>query len=185
MSPHAIRFRIPAQCTSCAAKGSVVAETMIQGESVMLTWLCRTCDHEWPITAEEQQVEQRKIPKRKSSPDLDRVDRRPLETSLLMRLCFENGPPCSPADRQVSPRRRRLSRNSSSGFRSISAPPPTRERRRTLLPARRLLAPMQPSPFRVLILHTGAVCRLKCHSVRKIVDESATARHQIARKGRL
>jgi hypothetical protein len=49
----------------------IVAETTISGGAVMLTWCCRACSHEWPITRGEQEL----IERREGKPDRRRKTR--------------------------------------------------------------------------------------------------------------
>jgi hypothetical protein len=55
-----VRFRVPARCKLCGAAGTVVAETTIARGSVRLTWCCRACENEWPITRGEQELVERR-----------------------------------------------------------------------------------------------------------------------------
>jgi hypothetical protein len=69
-----LRFRIPAQCKLCGALGTVVPETTITGSVVRMTWCCRACQGEWPITRGEQQLIERRsnISDRRRIPRKDR-----------------------------------------------------------------------------------------------------------------
>jgi hypothetical protein len=50
-----VGFRVPPHCRSCGAVGSVSPETTIERGLVRLTWCCRNCGYEWPITRGEEQ----------------------------------------------------------------------------------------------------------------------------------
>jgi hypothetical protein len=60
-----VRFRVPTRCRVCGALGTVNAETTITAGSVRLTWCCRACGHEWPITRGEQESTERRARKTK------------------------------------------------------------------------------------------------------------------------
>ena len=51
-----VRFRLPPRCKLCGGIGTVRAETTIARGIVRLTWCCRACGREWPITRGEQQL---------------------------------------------------------------------------------------------------------------------------------
>jgi hypothetical protein len=76
-----VRFRLPAQCKYCAAAGTVTPEHTIKGDSVTLTWCCRRCGREWPITAAEQHAIDRRTgqPDRRRSTRVERRGRRQLK----------------------------------------------------------------------------------------------------------
>jgi hypothetical protein len=58
--PHnPVRFRIPARCPFCGGSGLIVPQTTITAGAVLLTWCCRSCKTEWPISAAEQESERR------------------------------------------------------------------------------------------------------------------------------
>jgi hypothetical protein len=58
--PHnPVRFRLPARCPFCGASGLIVPQTTITAGAVLLTWCCRPCKKEWPISAAEQEPERR------------------------------------------------------------------------------------------------------------------------------
>lgn len=50
-----VRFKVPLHCKSCGAIGSVSPETTIERGLVRLTWCCRSCGYEWPITQGEEE----------------------------------------------------------------------------------------------------------------------------------
>jgi transcription elongation factor Elf1 len=53
--PHnPVKFRVPPKCPFCGAVGTISPETTVQGNAVSVTWCCRTCGREWPITRAEQ-----------------------------------------------------------------------------------------------------------------------------------
>ena len=70
-----VRFRVPKRCKRCGALGTVTAETTIARGSVRLTWCCRACTNEWPITRGEQQLLERRAGKPDRRP-VKRTDRR-------------------------------------------------------------------------------------------------------------
>jgi len=55
-----VRFRVPKRCKLCGALGTVTPETTITRGSVRLTWCCRSCGNDWPITRGEQVVIERR-----------------------------------------------------------------------------------------------------------------------------
>jgi hypothetical protein len=60
--PHtALRLRLIDRCPFCGAVRTVVPETTIKGESVLLTWCCRTCSREWPVTRAEYEASERRV----------------------------------------------------------------------------------------------------------------------------
>jgi hypothetical protein len=52
-----VRFKVPKRCKLCGALGTVTPETTITRGSVRLTWCCRSCGNDWPITRGEQLIE--------------------------------------------------------------------------------------------------------------------------------
>jgi hypothetical protein len=58
--------------------GTIVAETTISGGELSLTWCCRTCQREWPIAAEEQELE-----RRAGNPDTRTLPRRERRAHVL------------------------------------------------------------------------------------------------------
>jgi hypothetical protein len=70
LMPNPVRFRVPAKCPHCQASGPIVPETTIKGDSVVMTWCCRTCSQEWPVTVRDQ------IERRTGQPDRRRVPRK-------------------------------------------------------------------------------------------------------------
>lgn len=75
MPTTAVRFRIPSHCKWCGAAGTVKPETTISGGSVFLTWCCRGCSREWPITRGETQMVERRTGEPDTRP-LPRLERR-------------------------------------------------------------------------------------------------------------
>lgn len=72
------RFRVPTHCVFCGAVGVVHPETTIAGKFVELNWCCRFCERSWPITAAEQQMEERRSDRdRRRSTRADRRGRKP------------------------------------------------------------------------------------------------------------
>ena len=53
-------LRVPTRFRYCDAVGTVVPETTIHSDSIQLSWCCRTCRRDWPITAEDQQLVERR-----------------------------------------------------------------------------------------------------------------------------
>lgn len=53
-----LRVQVPAQCVFCSA-ATVAAETTITGSVVLLSWCCRTCHRDWPMTVEDREPERR------------------------------------------------------------------------------------------------------------------------------
>ena len=69
MPPNAVKFRVPPLCPFCDATGTIVPETTVKAGNVVLTWCCKSCSKDWPITVEEQ------IERRKGGPDRRRSTR--------------------------------------------------------------------------------------------------------------
>jgi hypothetical protein len=57
-----VRFRLPAACDFCQARGTLVPGTTVQGSTVVLTWVCRECGQDRPITRGEEQAARRSGP---------------------------------------------------------------------------------------------------------------------------
>jgi hypothetical protein len=69
-SPRVL-FRVPDRCPACGAQTSINLETTITGALVVLTWCCRTCSTQWPVTDADE------LPERRSgSPERRRKARR-------------------------------------------------------------------------------------------------------------
>ena len=49
------RFRLPERCKLCGAIGTVSRETTITRGVVFLSWCCRSCRGDWPITSEDEE----------------------------------------------------------------------------------------------------------------------------------
>jgi hypothetical protein len=47
----------------------------LRGQSVALSWYCRTCNHEWPVTAVEREYPERRM-KRADRRSITRNERR-------------------------------------------------------------------------------------------------------------
>ena len=60
MLPNRLRFLRPTECALCGAVETVMPETTIHGHSVFLAWCCGKCQGEWPITADELEVIERR-----------------------------------------------------------------------------------------------------------------------------
>lgn len=52
--PGTLRFPTPLYCKLCGALGTVAPETIIERGVVRMTWCCRACKAEWPVTPSEQ-----------------------------------------------------------------------------------------------------------------------------------
>jgi len=46
--PHQPRD-VPPVCPKCGAFGTVKLESTHKGASTALIWICKRCDHEWPV----------------------------------------------------------------------------------------------------------------------------------------
>lgn len=40
----------PVTCVQCGVSGKVRLENTVKGGSVRLSWLCRACNHAWPVS---------------------------------------------------------------------------------------------------------------------------------------
>lgn len=69
-----LRLRVPARCKFCGAAGMVRLETTVTGGSAVLSWCCRACQSEWPITRGEAAMRERRIgaPDRRPLPHTER-----------------------------------------------------------------------------------------------------------------
>ena len=61
-----VRFRLPAACDFCQARGTLVPGTTVQGSTVVLTWVCRECGQDRPITRGEEKAVPRSGPPKRS-----------------------------------------------------------------------------------------------------------------------
>ena len=61
MSRMPLWFRLPTKCIFCGAVGTVVPETTIRGDAVLMAWCCRSCNNDWPITDEQTMEDRRRI----------------------------------------------------------------------------------------------------------------------------
>lgn len=59
MPNRPVSFRLPPACGFCGAEGTIVPGTTVHGTAVMMTWVCRACGQDRPITRGEQLVERR------------------------------------------------------------------------------------------------------------------------------
>ena len=44
------------------AAGKVVLETAVKGKMAVLQWCCESCDKEWPVSPDEEQIDRRNGP---------------------------------------------------------------------------------------------------------------------------
>ena len=49
-----VSFRLPSACSFCEAKGTIVPGTTVKGTEVVMTWVCRQCGRDRPVTKGEQ-----------------------------------------------------------------------------------------------------------------------------------
>jgi hypothetical protein len=62
--------RLPARCKSCHAVSTVTIERTVKGDTVLITWCCRLCSHEWPMSEDDC------VPDRRTGqPDRDTLPR--------------------------------------------------------------------------------------------------------------
>jgi hypothetical protein len=73
--PARLQLRVPEACVECGVKGVVRFESTIHGESVILTWCCAACSHQWPATHDDHQQSERRVGL-KERRHLTRTDRR-------------------------------------------------------------------------------------------------------------
>ena len=66
-----LRLRVPSECKFCQTIGFVVPEVTIAAGIVSLTWCCRACSKEWPVSAAEQGI----IDRRRVANDRRRLTR--------------------------------------------------------------------------------------------------------------
>ena len=43
------------ECPSCHASGGIRVEQTIKGDTVLLQWLCSTCQASWPVVRSDEQ----------------------------------------------------------------------------------------------------------------------------------
>jgi hypothetical protein len=55
-----LRLRRPEACPRCHDNGLVNLESTVSGRDVHLTWCCRGCSYEWPVTEGEQRLTERR-----------------------------------------------------------------------------------------------------------------------------
>jgi len=48
-----ISITVHRECPQCAHSFCIQFVTTYKGDEMLLTWLCRECGHEWPITRKE------------------------------------------------------------------------------------------------------------------------------------
>ena len=51
-----LAVRIPTQCRFCDAAHSIVPEMTIAVGAVTLSWRCKVCGRDWPVTSAEEQA---------------------------------------------------------------------------------------------------------------------------------
>ena len=44
-----VALKVPSRCPACRREKMVKLEQTIKGDSVLLSWCCRACDHHWPV----------------------------------------------------------------------------------------------------------------------------------------
>ena len=55
-----LRLPVPEACPRCHAAGVIHLESTFQGGALYLSWCCRSCKYEWPVTnAEHESIEGR------------------------------------------------------------------------------------------------------------------------------
>jgi hypothetical protein len=69
---------IPPRCPQCGKTGSIELQHIVKGTSVLLTWACRSCETDWPVSRGEPHfVERRKAkPNRRPAAHPERRKRR-------------------------------------------------------------------------------------------------------------
>jgi hypothetical protein len=73
--PERLQLRVPERCVECGAAGAVRFESTIQADSVILTWCCAACSHQWPVAPDDRQRPERRVGV-KERRRLTRTDRR-------------------------------------------------------------------------------------------------------------
>jgi hypothetical protein len=48
--PRGFLLLVPEHCRKCEKSGSVTVETTLKGGVVALTWCCKSCNADWPVT---------------------------------------------------------------------------------------------------------------------------------------
>jgi hypothetical protein len=56
-----LKLHVPDHCPACAAMGTVALETTIRAAETALRWCCRSCSHEWRVSAAEITAAERRI----------------------------------------------------------------------------------------------------------------------------
>jgi rubredoxin len=52
-----ISLDVPGTCPHCGVTGRVQLQQTIQGNRVLLEWVCRACDHEWLVRHKDEHPE--------------------------------------------------------------------------------------------------------------------------------
>ena len=50
--PDRLKPKIPAECPNCPRDYTITLEQIIEGDTVILQWCCRACNHSWLVRKE-------------------------------------------------------------------------------------------------------------------------------------
>jgi len=54
MSPDRSALRIPEQCPYCGSFARITLETTVKADTVLLTWCCGACNHDWAVVGHDE-----------------------------------------------------------------------------------------------------------------------------------